>query len=79
MWEVLKGTIRMQIHPDRIKASHLDKTAPLPLVEVGQVGKEKSGGGGCCNKFTLKVGWASDHCDQARLSIEFINIALTCQ
>lgn len=45
MWEVLKGTIRMQIHPDGIKASHLDKTAPLPLVEVGQVGKEKSGGG----------------------------------
>lgn len=41
----------MQIHPDRIKASHFDKTAPLPLVEVGQVGKERSmvrdlGGGG---------------------------------
>lgn len=41
-WEVLQGTLRMQMHPDRTKASYFNKTAPLPLAEVGQVGKEKS-------------------------------------
>lgn len=41
-WEVLQGTLRMQMHPDRTKAPRFNKTAPLPLTEVGQVGKEKS-------------------------------------
>lgn len=42
MWEVLQGALRMQMHPDRIKASHFNKTAPLPLAGGGQVGEEKS-------------------------------------
>lgn len=41
-WEELQGTLHMQMHPDRIKAPYFDKTAPLPLAEGGQVGKEKS-------------------------------------
>lgn len=41
-WEVLQVTLRMQMHPDRTKASYFNKTAPLPLAEVEQVGKEKS-------------------------------------
>lgn len=41
-WAALQGALHMQMHPDRITASHVDKSAPLTLAEVGQVGKKKS-------------------------------------
>lgn len=43
-WEVLQGTLRMQMHPDRIKESYFNNTSPLPLAGGGQVGKEKRDG-----------------------------------